>query len=58
MIVEMGAGSTQAELDDVIERAKSLGLKVQLNVGTDRTVVAILGSLPPTSLLCYPESRA
>lgn len=44
MIVEMRAGSTQAELSDVVERAKSLGLKVQLNVGTDRTVVAILGS--------------
>src|SRR5512136_2992736 len=44
MILEMRAGSTQDELDDVIERAKSLGLKVQLNVGTDRTVVAILGS--------------
>ncbi len=44
MIVEMRAGNTQKELDDVIERAKSLGLRVQLNVGTDRTVVAILGS--------------
>ena len=44
MIVEMRAGNTQEELDDVIERAESLGLKVQLNVGTDRTVVAILGS--------------
>ena len=44
MIVEMRAGSTRAELNDVVERAESLGLKVQLNVGTDRTVVAILGS--------------
>jgi 3-deoxy-7-phosphoheptulonate synthase len=44
MIVEMRAGSTPEELDDVIERAKSLGLNVQLNVGTDRTVIAILGS--------------
>lgn len=44
MILEMRAGSTQEELDDVVERAKSLGLKVQLNVGTDRTVVALLGS--------------
>jgi len=44
MIVEMRAGNTQEELDNVIERAESLGLKVQLNVGTDRTVVAILGS--------------
>ena len=44
MILEMRAGSTQEELNDVVDRAKSLGLKVQLNVGTDRTVVALLGS--------------
>ena len=44
MIVEMRAGSTSEELDDVVQRAKSLDLSVQLNVGTDRTVVAILGS--------------
>jgi 3-deoxy-7-phosphoheptulonate synthase len=44
MIVEMRAGSTSAEIDDVVERAKSLGLEVQLNLGTERTVVAILGS--------------
>ncbi len=44
MILEMQDGSTKEELNDVIERARSLGLKVQLNVGTDRTVVAILGS--------------
>lgn len=44
MIVEMRAGSTSEELDDVVQRAKSLDLNVQLNVGTDRTVVAILGS--------------
>lgn len=44
MIVEMRVGSTQAEIDTVVDRAKTMGMKVQLNVGTDRTVVAILGS--------------
>ena len=44
MIVEMRTGITQEELDGVVERAKSLGLGVQLNLGTDKTVVAILGS--------------
>ncbi len=44
MIVEMNAGSTTEEIDGVVERAKSLGMDVQLNLGTDRTVVAILGS--------------
>ncbi len=44
MIVEMRTGATQEELDGVVQRVKSLGLNIQLNVGTDKTVVAILGS--------------
>ena len=44
MIVEMRTGATQEEIDGVTERAKSLELGVQLNLGTDKTVVAILGS--------------
>jgi len=44
MIVEMRKGTTPEEIDDVVQRAKSLGLSVQLNLGTDKTVVAILGS--------------
>ena len=44
MIVEMRSGVSQEEIDGVVQRAKSLGLKVQLNRGTDKTVVALLGS--------------
>jgi len=44
MIVEMRTGATSQEVDTVVNRAKSLGLDVQLNVGTDKTVIAILGS--------------
>ncbi len=44
MIVLMRTGATQTEVDDVVQRAKSLELGVQLNLGTDKTVVAILGS--------------
>lgn len=44
MIVEMVTGASQKEIDAVVERAKSLGFKVQLNQGTDKTVIAILGS--------------
>jgi len=44
MIVLMRTGATQTEVDGVTERAKSLELSVQLNLGTDKTVVAILGS--------------
>jgi len=44
MIVEMRTGATREEVDAVVERAKKLGLGVQLNLGTDKTVVAVLGS--------------
>ena len=44
MIVIMRKGASLEEVDGVARRAKSLGLNVQLNLGTDKTVVAILGS--------------
>jgi 3-deoxy-7-phosphoheptulonate synthase len=44
MIVEMRTGATQDEVNAVVERATSLGMDTQLNIGTDKTVVAILGS--------------
>ena len=44
MIVEMKRGATREEIDGVVEKAKSQGLDVQLNLGTDKTVVALLGS--------------
>jgi 3-deoxy-7-phosphoheptulonate synthase len=43
MIVEMRNKAASHEIDDVVSRAKSLGFSVQLNVGTDKTVIAILG---------------
>ncbi len=44
MIVEMRTGATRQEVDNVVHKAKSLDLGVQLNIGTDKTVVALLGS--------------
>jgi 3-deoxy-7-phosphoheptulonate synthase len=44
MIVEMKKRAPQEEVTCVVDRAKSLGFDVQLNVGTDKTVIAILGS--------------
>ncbi len=44
MIVEMRKRASQAEVDDVVLKAKSLGFSVQLNLGTDKTVIAVLGS--------------
>jgi len=44
MIVGMRKGATPEEINGVVEKAKSLGLGTQLNLGTDKTVVALLGS--------------
>lgn len=44
MIVEMKTGAAQEEVDAVVQKVKSLGLDVQLNIGTDKTVIAVLGS--------------
>src|SRR4030042_1220378 len=44
MIVEMIMGATQEQIDHVVEKARSFGFEVQLNIGTEKTVVAILGS--------------
>ena len=44
MIVEMRTGATSGEIDDVVHKVESLGLKFQLNLGTDKTVIAVLGS--------------
>ncbi|MAG15237.1 MAG: 3-deoxy-7-phosphoheptulonate synthase [Dehalococcoidales bacterium] len=43
MIVEMVTGADVKKVDDVVQKAKSLGFQVQLNLGTDKVVVAILG---------------
>ncbi len=44
MIVEMGRGASRQQVDHVVDRAHALGFEVQLNLGTEKTVVAILGS--------------
>ena len=40
----MKTGASREEVDAVVEKAKSFDLDVQLNLGTDKVVVAILGS--------------
>jgi 3-deoxy-7-phosphoheptulonate synthase len=44
MIVEMTTGASKELVDGVVQKARSLGLNVQLNLGTQKTVVALLGS--------------
>lgn len=43
MIVVMKPGSSQADVDHVAELVRDRGLKAQVIVGTDRTVVAAIG---------------
>jgi 3-deoxy-7-phosphoheptulonate synthase len=40
----MKTGASQEEVDGVVQKARSHGLGVQLNLGTEKTVVALLGS--------------
>ena len=44
MIVEMIKGATKEQIDRVVDKAHSVGFEVQLNIGTNKTVVALLGS--------------
>lgn len=44
MIVQMNKSARPENIDAVIKRAESVGLEVQLNLGTDKTVIALLGS--------------
>jgi 3-deoxy-7-phosphoheptulonate synthase len=44
MIVEMSRGASRQQVKHVVDRAHALGFEVQLNLGTEKTVVAILGS--------------
>ncbi len=44
MIVEMKIGATNEDVRLVVERAQNMGLGIQMNYGTNKTVVALLGS--------------
>jgi 3-deoxy-7-phosphoheptulonate synthase len=43
MIIVMHAGAAQADLDRVVGRVEGLGLRPHVIVGTERTVVAVVG---------------
>jgi 3-deoxy-7-phosphoheptulonate synthase len=44
MIVVMKSGSTQQQIEHVIKLVKEMGLKEHVIVGTERTVVAVIGN--------------
>jgi 3-deoxy-7-phosphoheptulonate synthase len=58
MIVEMRTDAGKDEVDAVLTKIKSLGLEVQMNYGTNKTVIAVLGSntgqLPTDILAVLP----
>ncbi|MDA1039297.1 MAG: 3-deoxy-7-phosphoheptulonate synthase, partial [Planctomycetota bacterium] len=43
MIIVMHADATQSQLDHVVARVELLGLRPHVIVGTERTVVAVVG---------------
>lgn len=43
MIVVMEKGATQQQIDHMVQRVESLGLKAHIIVGTERTVIAAIG---------------
>ena len=62
MIVEMRRGATQAQIDAVVARAHHYGLETQLNIGTDKVVIALLGGdtgrIPTESFEVLPGVEA
>ncbi|MFC1926858.1 3-deoxy-7-phosphoheptulonate synthase [Chloroflexota bacterium] len=44
MIIEMMKDATEEQIENVVDRAGRLGMEVQLNRGTQKTVVALLGN--------------
>src|SRR3954469_7603644 len=44
MIVVMKSGSTQQQVDHVIKLVREMGLKENVIVGTERTVIAVIGN--------------
>jgi len=47
MIVVMAPGTAKIDLDNIKERIESRGLRAQINTGAERTVIGVMGSIPP-----------
>jgi len=47
MIVVMEPGTAKIDLDNIKERIESRGLRAQINTGAERTVIGVMGSIPP-----------
>ncbi|SUZ49936.1 uncharacterized protein METZ01_LOCUS2790 [marine metagenome] len=47
MIVVMAPGTAQSDLDSIRVRIEDRGLRAQINTGAERTVIGVMGSIPP-----------
>ena len=47
MIVVMAPGTAQPDLDNIRARIEDRGLRAQINTGAERTVIGVMGSIPP-----------
>ena len=47
MIVVMALGTAQVDLDNIKERIEARGMRAQINTGAERTVIGVMGSIPP-----------
>jgi 3-deoxy-7-phosphoheptulonate synthase len=43
----MALGTAQVDLDNIKERIEARGMRAQINTGAERTVIGIMGSIPP-----------
>ena len=58
MIVVMQAGSAEHHLSEVLERLQALGLKTSITVGSDQTIVGVIGSAIGPDLAVSIEAMA
>ena len=57
MIIVMQADATRQQLDHVVGRVESRGLRPHVIVGTERTVVAVVGDERGSATESLPASR-
>ena len=47
MIIVMAPGTERVDLENIRERIESRGMRAQINLGEERTVIGVMGSIPP-----------
>jgi 3-deoxy-7-phosphoheptulonate synthase len=47
MIIVMAPGTERVYLENIRERIESRGMRAQINLGEERTVIGVMGSIPP-----------